>query len=120
MTECGVIETMSWTKGGDDQLYAANGMPLEISVQLTVRDLYPGMMTTKRSARLKYNWGFQCFLENMAGMNINEFSIAAIGKRLKSDIRQRATTFFDVLSLKSLKYGMSDILTTWGGNMAGG
>lgn len=120
MTECGVIETMSWTKAGDDQLYAANGMPLEISVQLTVRDLYPGMMTTKRSARLKYNWGFQCFLENMAGMNINEFSIAAIGKRLKSDMRQRATTFFDVLSLKSLKYGMSDILTTWGGNMAGG
>lgn len=118
--ECGCIENLSWTKGGDEQVYSNSGLPLEITASMQVRDLYPNMMSTKKARRLKYNWGLQCFLENMAGMNINELSMASLAKRVKSDLKQLGTGIRDGITFKSLRYSVGDLWTNIGGKISGG
>lgn len=65
---CGVIESLSWVKGGSNALFNVDGLPLEIEVTMNVKDLYPIQLSSENVTVMEYNWGLLSFLENMAGL----------------------------------------------------
>ena len=69
---CGVINNLSWVKGGDNQSWSVDGLPLEMTVTMTVEDLYPIELASENVTVLEYNWGLMSFLENMAGLTYTD------------------------------------------------
>jgi len=69
---CGIITRLSWTRGGDQQLFTAEGLPLEMTVTADIEDLYPIEIASKGMETLAYNYGLLSFLENMAGIHISQ------------------------------------------------
>ena len=72
--DCGAIVSLTWIKGGDNQIYSSEGLPLEINVTMEVEDLYPTSMSSKIMTYVKYNRNLLCFLENMAGVSVTQLS----------------------------------------------
>jgi len=73
-SDLAVIQNMSWRKGGNDNLFTNDGLPLAISVDISVQDLYPNMMMSESWAQLRHNSGMHSFLDNMAGLSVERFS----------------------------------------------
>jgi hypothetical protein len=71
---CGVITNLSWVKGGDNQLWNSDGLPLELSVTMAIEDLYPIELSSKNMTVIAYNYGLLSFLENLAGLTTSECS----------------------------------------------
>jgi len=69
-----VIQSMSWRKGGNEGLYSNDGLPLAITVDITVQDLYPNMVMSDTWAKLRHNTGMHSFLDNMAGLTVERFT----------------------------------------------
>ena len=69
---------MIWNKGGDNQLWSAEGLPLEMNITLTVGDLYPNLMSSEKLTRLNYNRGLLSFLENMACLNTTQIYLTIL------------------------------------------
>jgi len=75
MTDMGVITDISFKKGGPDGLFSTqNGLPLEIEVNVTLKDLYPTLMMTTDMTILRQNFGLAGFLDNMAGLNFTRIN----------------------------------------------
>jgi hypothetical protein len=64
---------MSWTKGGKDGLYNRDGLPLAMTVDITVKDLYPIVIMANKFSLLRMNTGFHSFLDNMAGLAMDRY-----------------------------------------------
>jgi len=73
-SDLAVIQSMSWRKGGNDNLFTNDGLPLAITVDITVQDLYPSMMMSESWAQLRHNTGMHSFLDNMAGLSVQRFT----------------------------------------------
>lgn len=69
---CGVIKSLSWTKGGDNALFNTDGLPLEMNVTMNVTDLYPIQLASENLTKLAYNYGLLSFLESMAGLTVSQ------------------------------------------------
>lgn len=121
---------MSWQKGGDDQLWSAENLPLEMTVSLTVEDLYPLAMSSEKLTRLRYNIGLLSFLENMAGMNVNQLSTMSFSNMIKQKARLYGSKFadgggievfgFNVLSPRSIINHLHDSRTNMADKLSGG
>lgn len=66
--DLGLISSMTWTKGGANNLWTKDGLPRAIDVSITISDLYPYLAMTKRLSYLSANPSYTVFLDNMAGM----------------------------------------------------
>lgn len=74
VTDMGVITSLSWKKGGNENAFSANGMPLSMSVSATVKDLYPIFMLSKSHDKFKkFNIGTAQYLRNMCGVELYNF-----------------------------------------------
>lgn len=73
-TDCAAITNMSWTKGGDDNLYTYEGLPLSITVNIEFKDLYPMSAMPKNFAQLRHNTGMHGFFDNMAALPLERLS----------------------------------------------
>jgi len=73
-SDLAVIQQMSWRKGGNDNLFTSDGLPLAITVDITVQDLYPNMMMSESWSQLRHNTGMHSFLDNMAGLSVERFT----------------------------------------------
>jgi len=73
-SDLAVIQNMSWRKGGNDNLFTNDGLPLAITVDISVQDLYPSMMMSEYWAQLRHNTGMHSFLDNMAGLSVERFT----------------------------------------------
>jgi hypothetical protein len=73
--DMGVITSLSYKKGGDDDEFTNSGLPLAIDVNITVKDLYPAMMMSNSYSMLATNNGIAGFLDNMAGIYVNDFKL---------------------------------------------
>jgi hypothetical protein len=72
-SDLAVISSMSWTKGGKDGLYNRDGLPLAMTVDITVKDLYPIVIMANKFSLLRMNTGFHSFLDNMAGLAMDRY-----------------------------------------------
>ncbi len=68
-SDLALISDMSWTKGGDANLWTKDGIPRSISGSFTISDLYPYLSMTKRLSFLSANPSYTVFLDNMAGVH---------------------------------------------------
>jgi len=104
---------MTWNKGGDNQLWSCEGLPLEIDVTVSVKDLYPILMSTRLRAVLKYNRGLLAMLENMAGINTYQLSGELAKRKLNANLNNYGSGITDVMSGRSLRAGLGDIYSSF-------
>lgn len=72
-SDLAVITNMSWTKGGNEMLFSKDGLPLSMTVSVTIKDLYPMIMLAGDFGMLRHNTGLHGFLDNMAGLAIERY-----------------------------------------------
>jgi hypothetical protein len=70
-----VVTSLTFKKGGAEDMWTVGGLPQEIEVNMTIKDLYPTLMMTKSYKVLSVNTGMVTWLENIAGLSINELKI---------------------------------------------
>lgn len=73
-SDLAAITSMDWTKGGNEQLFTKDGLPLAMTVNIQIKDLYPVLMLPRDFAHLRHNTGMHAFLDNMAGLSIERFT----------------------------------------------
>jgi len=89
-SDLAVITSIDWKKGGQDNLWSKDGLPLAMTVSVSVADLFPIMFASKDYQQLAHNTGLHGFLNNMAGFNISAFKPFT---ELKAGIEGRAGFF---------------------------
>jgi hypothetical protein len=75
-----VVQSISFVKGGNDNLWTIDNLPQEIEVNLTIKDLYSTLASTKKFSVLAYNLGLASFLDNMAGIRTDQLNLVLRGK----------------------------------------
>lgn len=116
LIECGVITNFTFTKGGDERMWTTEGFPNEIVIQLELEDLYPQMFSSRKIGKLRYNWSFMCFLQNMSGLEFEKLSISVLTSSIKAKLKMFVSSANQVLSLYSLHNRYKDMtanLASW-------
>jgi hypothetical protein len=73
--DIGAITNLSLVRGGTENLWSYEGLPLAIDVSLQVDDLYSQMMVSEDTNYLNYNVGLKNLFLNMAGLRAEEANI---------------------------------------------
>lgn len=102
--ECGVIINMNIVRG-NEQTWTAEGLPREITVTMSVRDLYPSLTLSKTANQLKYNTGLTSFIECMAGIRYDQLNFL---KRAGTNLKVKGNRLQQILSFKGLENKVSD------------
>lgn len=74
-----VVSSISFTKGGDDSNWSIDNLPLEIDVNVTIKDLYSSLPITKKYKMMSYNIGLSSFLDTLAGIRTDQLNLFARG-----------------------------------------
>jgi hypothetical protein len=74
-TSMGVVTSLDFVKGGDEQMWTSDGLPLALKVNMQVKDLYPALMISKSYSALVSNVGIGNFLDNMAGISMMDANL---------------------------------------------
>lgn len=115
--DCGAIVSLTWIKGGDNQLYSSEGLPLEMNVTMEVEDLYPTSMSSKIMTYVKYNRNLLCFLENMAGVSVTQLSLKSFKAKIKASFTGYGQKARDFITLRSLRNSATDMYTSIAGKI---
>ena len=62
--------SLSWTKGGAENLWADNSLPRQIDITMQIDDLYPVLMASGNLASLRTNISLMTFLDNLSSIPI--------------------------------------------------
>lgn len=114
--DMGYISSISFKKGGDEDLWSIDGLPLEITVDISVKDLYPTLMMSNSYTALVTNPGLHQFLDTMAGVSFNDITLGTqissyIGEHLNkilnipTYLKNRMTDFYDNKVLEKVNSG---------------
>ena len=66
-SDLAIISDITWTKGGQGNLWTPSGLPRAMSVSVTISDLYPYLAMSKRFSFLSANPSYAVWLDNLAG-----------------------------------------------------
>jgi len=69
-SDMAVVTSMSYKKGGEQNLWSKDGYPLEITVSMSFKDLYPVLVMANTGKELIENYSMHLFLDNMAGVSV--------------------------------------------------
>ena len=86
--ECGAIESFDM-KRAQDFLWTAEGLPSEIEISMSVKDLYPNLIIPKKVKEFKYNAGLTSFIECMAGIRFDQLNFWSRAKRKLKTVGSR-------------------------------
>jgi len=67
-SDLAMITDITFTKGGDQNLWTKDKLPRSVSGSFTITDLYPYLSMVKRLSFLSANPSYTVFLDNMAGL----------------------------------------------------
>lgn len=81
-----VVQSITFTKGGSDNSWTIDGLPQEIDVTVTIKELYPTMSITNKYNMMRYNIGLSSFLDTLAGIRTDQVDVFA---RAKSWVKTR-------------------------------
>lgn len=86
--DLGICTDFSFVKGGSENLWTVDGLPRQIDVTMTVKDLYPVMAASHNNRSMFFNVGMGTFLDNLAAVTLfqSNASQADIISRLHSNI----------------------------------
>jgi hypothetical protein len=96
--DLGICTDFTFIKGGSENLWSVDGLPLQIDVTMAVKDLYPVLVASKNNKSLYFNIGMSTFLDNMAGVSL--FQSDAIG----SDIITRTKSYLNSSLMQITSY----------------
>jgi hypothetical protein len=68
--DLGICTNFSFTRGGNDNLWTVDGLPRQIDVNMSVKDLYPILTASKNNEAMYFNIGMGTFLDNLAGISL--------------------------------------------------
>jgi len=85
--DMGMVTSFTFIRGGSDGLWASNGLPLAIDVNMVVTDMYPTLAVASNMALLRQNIGLSAMLDNMAGLasmsaNISDHLSGSIANKI--------------------------------------
>ena len=69
--DLGICTSLTFTKGGSEGLWTADGLPRVIEVTMAIDDLYPALTASHNVGSLKTNIGLMTFLDNLSGINLS-------------------------------------------------
>lgn len=67
--DLGLISDFTFTRGGNNDLWTKDGLPMAISGNFSIMDLYPFLSMTKRISFLSANPNYSVFLNSLAGLH---------------------------------------------------
>jgi hypothetical protein len=70
--DMGAITSLSYKKGGSEDMWSIDGLPMVIECNITITDMYPVMMQTRNSSLLGSNPALHGFLMNMSGVRVSD------------------------------------------------
>ena len=68
--DLGICTSFTFVKGGSENLRTADGLPRQIDVTMSVKDLYPVLTSSKNNESMYFNIGMGTFLDNIAGVSM--------------------------------------------------
>ena len=98
-------------RGGDDNLWTESGLPNEITVNMTVEDLYPQLFLSQTLTHLKYNWSMMVLLDSLAGTSYETITGTFVNK-IKYKINVEASEFRNLINFTTLRADVQDKLST--------
>jgi len=104
-TECGVVTSITFKRGGDDNLFTVDNLPTEIEVTVTVADLYSTVMASDSYGYLRYNAALSSFLECMAGIRFDQFAPIL---RAENFLKTRLSWLENKATLQGVRHGFYD------------
>jgi hypothetical protein len=66
--DMGAITSLTFKKGGSEDMWTVDGLPRVIEVTVNIQDMYPALMQSRTSSMIATNPSMQAFLMNMAGV----------------------------------------------------
>lgn len=70
--DMGAVTSFSFKKGGSDDLWSIDTLPLSIEVNMSVTDLLPALAMTRKVSRITSNPALHTFLLNIAGIRTSD------------------------------------------------
>lgn len=83
----GVINSLSFTKGGSDALFSRSGLPLVIEGTFSVMDLYSSLSLPLDDSQFVTNLGTSAFISNIVGASLYQTEDAALGDKLQNYVK---------------------------------
>lgn len=74
--DMGVIDQLSYKKGGAEDMWTRDGLPNAIDVSVSIKDLYNVMMMDKSFSMLSTNYALGNYLENMCNIGITDWTVS--------------------------------------------
>lgn len=86
--ECdmGIVMSMTIDRGGD-ALWTIDRLPREITVRMSVRDMYPNLMLPRGSSETQWNISLLSYVECLAGLRVGQLSsVGYAGEEAKTAV----------------------------------
>lgn len=99
--DLGICTDFSFVKGGSDNLWTHDGLPRQIDVTMSVKDLYPVLMASNNTRSMYFNVGMGTFLDNLAGISLFRSDLGR-GSIIN---RARAAVANTAMSIQGLEQG---------------
>ena len=71
----GYISSIDFTRGGSDNLWSVDNLPMAIDVTMSLVDCYPSLPMTRKYSQMKYNFGLASFLDTLAGIRSDQLDL---------------------------------------------
>ena len=88
--DMGLITSFSFTRGGSEQLWTAQGLPQCIDVSVSLSDVYPTLSVATNSVLNSMNIGMQNLIMNLSGLEQMKMNIVPA---LRANMARKITAF---------------------------
>ena len=102
--EMGIVRSVSFERGAD-QTWTAEGLPREITIRMTLTDMYPKLMLSQHTNQLKYNYAMVSYIDCLAGVRYDQLTGL---QKIQRKLKVTGTRALSVLSLRKPRLWVSD------------
>lgn len=102
--EMGIIRSISFERG-TDQTWTAEGLPREITIRMTLTDMYPKLMLSQHTNQLKYNYAMVSYIDCLAGVRYDQLTWL---QKIQRKLKVTGTRATSVLTLRKPSLWVSD------------
>ena len=102
--EMGIIRSISFERG-TDQTWTAEGLPREITIRMTLTDMYPKLMLSQHTNQLKYNYAMVSYIDCLAGVRYDQLTWL---QKVQRKLKVTGTRATSVLTLRKPSLWVSD------------
>lgn len=102
--EMGIVRSVSFERGAD-QTWTAEGLPREITIRMSLTDMYPKLMLSQHTNQLKYNYAMVSYIDCLAGVRYDQLTGL---QKIQRKLKVTGTRALSILSLRKPRLWVSD------------